>query len=426
VNIIESILQQMSGVSQAQKKFMVIVFSTILLVYGKVNFTNLSRYSSLSEKTYRRHFFKHFNFSAFNKIFINQALDRERTLIAVIDCSFIPKSGKKTEGKASFYNGVAGRPEEGLEISVISVVEVETHLSYSISVQQTPWRPPTELPKNPLTARTKKKSKKRSKKEVSESLTPVITRVDDYAQHLKKTRSLLPKSVGYLVADGYYYRAKFWDAVRDTDLNLISKLRVDANLNYIYTGEKNKRGAPRKYDGKVDCNNLKKLTFIKEVKPGVKLYSLVVWSCCLKCKIRLACLSELQPNGKIKNILLFSTDINLPSEQIFEYYQARFQIEFIFRDAKQFTGLSDSQCRSSQRLDFHFNASLIALNVAKYEAYNCHLSPAPFVFSMASYKRREFNRHLLYTFINKLDLDPNLILNHPNLPSVLSYGTLAA
>jgi len=84
------------------------------------------------------------------------------------------------------------------------------------------------------------------------------------------------------------------------------------------------------------------------------------------------------------------------------------------------------QSRSGQRLDFHFNARLIALNLAKYEAYDRHLSPDPFVFSMASYKRREFNRHILYTFIDKLDLDPNLILNHPNLPSVLSYGTLAA
>lgn len=131
MNIIESILQQMPGISQAQKKFMVILFSTILLVYGKVNFTNLGRYSSLSEKTYRRHFFKGFNFPEFHKYFINQALNHERTLIAVIDCSFMTKSGKKTEGKASFYNGVAGRPEEGLEISVIAVVEVETHLSYS-------------------------------------------------------------------------------------------------------------------------------------------------------------------------------------------------------------------------------------------------------------------------------------------------------
>lgn len=426
MNILESILQQMSGISQSQKKFMVTLFSTILLVYGKVNFTNLSRYSSLSEKTYRRHFLKKFDFAEFNQYFINKALESGQTIIAVIDCSFIDKSGKKTEGKASFYNGVAGRPEEGLEISVISVVEVETHLSYSVSVQQTPWRPPTELPKNPLTSQSKKKSKKTTKKKGSQSSTPEITRVDDYVQHLKNTRSLLPESVRYLVADGYYCRAKFWEGVRDSNLNLISKLRSDANLKYLYTGEKNPRGAPRKYDGKVDCNKLKDLTFIKEVKPGVKLYSLVVWSVSLKCKIRLACLSEAQPNGKTKNILLFSTDIELTGEQILEYYQARFQIEFIFRDAKQFTGLSNCQSRSGQCLDFHFNASLIALNLAKYKAYNSHLSPEPFVFSMTSYKRREFNRHILYTFIDKLDLDRNLILNHPNLPSVLSYGTLAA
>lgn len=54
----------------------------------------------------------------------------------------------------------------------------------------------------------------------------------------------------------------------------------------------------------------------------------------------LSCISELQANGKTKNILLFSTDINLPAEQILEYYQARFQIEFIFRNAKQFTVFS--------------------------------------------------------------------------------------
>ena len=152
----------------------------------------------------------------------------------------------------------------------------------------------------------------------------------------------------------------------------------------------------------------------------------MVWSCCLNCQISLACISEVQPNGKIKNALLFSTDIHLPPEQIVEYYQARFQIEFIFRDPKQFTGLSDCQARHLPRLDFHFNASLIALNLAKYELYSCHSSAKSFVFSMASSKRREFNKHLLSIFIHKLDLDPDLILNHPNLSSVLSYGTFAA
>ena len=60
----------------------------------------------------------------------------------------------------------------------------------------------------------------------------------------------MPESVRYLVADGYYYPAKFWDAVRDSTLNMITKLRVDAHLNYIYTDERNKRAAPRKYDGR--------------------------------------------------------------------------------------------------------------------------------------------------------------------------------
>ncbi|MEG4178626.1 hypothetical protein QUA16_28670, partial [Microcoleus sp. S13_C3] len=131
----------MPGISQPQKKFLITLFSTILLVYGKVNFTNLSRYSYLSEKTYRRHFLKSFNFPQFNQYFLEYALNPEHTVIAVIDCSFLKKSGKKTDGKGYFYNGVAGKSEEGLEISVISIVEIESRLSYSLSVQQTPSRP---------------------------------------------------------------------------------------------------------------------------------------------------------------------------------------------------------------------------------------------------------------------------------------------
>ena len=334
-----------------------------MLVYGKVNFRNLSRYSCLSEKTYRRHFRRGFNFPQFNQYFL-KLLNPERTVIAIIDGSFLRKRGKKTEGRAYFYNSIAGKAEQGLEISVISIVEVETHLSYSLRVQQTPSRSQTEPPKNTPTF-AKKKPKQR-KKQVSQTLKPDITRVDDYAKHLKNTRSLFPKSVRYLVADGYYYRSKFWETVRELNLDFIGKLRVDADLRYLYTGEQKKRGAPRKYDGKVDIHDLSRLNFVKEIKTGVSLYTLVVWSCCLNCQICLICISEVQAKGKIKTALLFSTDINLPAEQILEYYQARFQIEFIFRDAKQFTGLSDCQSPDTKRLDFHFNASLIArVNASK-------------------------------------------------------------
>jgi hypothetical protein len=238
-------------------------------------------------------------------------------------------------------------------------------------VQQTPSRsqikPVKKPPKNPQN----NWSKKSRKKPDSQSSNPDITRVDDYAQHLNNTRCFFPTSVRYLVADGYYYRSQFWDAVRELNLDFIGKLKVDANLRYLYTGEQNKLGSPRKYDGKFDSNYLSRFKFVKNLKPGVSLYTLVLGSSCLNCQISLACISEVQANGKIKNALLFSTDIHLLPEQIVEYYQASFPIEFILRYPQQFTGLSDCQARHLPRLDCHFNASLIALNLAKHELYSC-------------------------------------------------------
>ena len=76
---------------------MVILFDTILLVYGKVNFTNLSPDSSLSEKTYPRHFLKNFDLSEFHQYFIKKALKCERKIIATIDFSLINKMGNKTK-----------------------------------------------------------------------------------------------------------------------------------------------------------------------------------------------------------------------------------------------------------------------------------------------------------------------------------------
>ena len=39
--------------------------------------------------------------------------------------------------------------------------------------------------------------------------------------------------------------------------------------------------------------------------------------------------------------VLFSNDLTLASETVIDYYSLRFQIEFNFRDAKQYWGLED-------------------------------------------------------------------------------------
>ncbi len=200
-------------------------------------------------------------------------------------------------------------------------------------------------------------------------------------------------------------------------------------MRYLYSGEQKPRGAQRQYDGKVNLSDLTGLTHVQELAPHLNLYTAVVWHVSLKRQIRLACLVNTRKPGKASHCLLFSTDINLEAELILSYDKLRFQIEFIFRDGKQFTGLSDAQTRDAKRLDFHFNASLTALNLAKYEDQCRHSivdsSKNPISFSMSSYKRVAFNEHLLERFISQLALNPTLIKSHPNYENLRLYGIIA-
>ena len=386
--------------SKVQQKFLSILFSAIIVMSGKVNFRNLSRYSEMSERSYRRQFSRSYNFIKGNAEIIKRAiLPRSRQIIAT-DCTFIKKSGKATYGIEYFYNGSAGKTEKGLEISVIAVVDVDMKQGYPLSVQQTP-------PTQPESAKT---------------------RIDWYLEQIAATKPYFPKSVQHVVSDGFYSKVKWVDGVTDLGLDAIGKLRCDADMRYVYTGEQKPRGRNRKYDGKVDLTDVSRMTLVSEIEPKLYLYTVEVWVVSMKRKVRLAYIRDCRNPERVGSALLFSTDINLDASEIMRFYKSRFQIEFIFRDAKQFTGLSDCQARDLTKLDFHFNASLMALNLAKFDAWQSHLSAhpdKPFVFSMASYKRLAFNRHLLDRFISLLDLDLTSIKLHPNFHKLCSYGSIS-
>jgi len=126
---------------------------------------------------------------------------------------------------------------------------------------------------------------------------------------------------------------------------------------------------------------------------------------------------------------LFSTNINIDAKDILTFYKSRFQIEFIFRDAKQFTGLDDCQAHHLTKLDFHFNVCLLTLNLAKLQAWQSYQSSHPehiFGFSMPSYKGTTLNRYLLERFISLLDLEPTLIKFYPNFHKLCAYGVIAS
>lgn len=384
----------MSRVSTPQRKFMIVLLTILMCLRGKANFRNLSRYSEISEKTYSRWFRRDFDFIEFNRLCLSDVFTSGHTLVAALDCSFSEKSGKHTHGLARFYNSNHGKAEKGLEISTLAVVDIEYNTAYNLSSCQTPKLD-----------------------------NPDETRVDWYLCHLKQDRYALPDTVRYLLTDGYYTKKKFTEGVRELDLHQIGKLRHDAHLRHLYRGPQKPRGRPKQYDGKVKFHDLDRLEFVQETE-GIRTYTAVVNAVRLKRNLRIVYLLK-QEGDKLYTALLFSTDPDLGALDIYRFYKARFQIEFLFRDAKQFTGLSDCQARCKEALDFHFNAAMTALNLIKLEDRQLAPDSVRRAISILSWKIRKFNEHLLKRFSDMLGLDFNSIKSTPAYEALRNYGAIA-
>lgn len=394
MEIIETILQQMTNVTKPHRKFMLVLLPLLMRLRGRANFRNLSRYSDYHEKTFSRWYRRDFDFAEFNRLSLRSlGEEAETTLIVAVDCSFVPKSGKQTEGLGMFYNGSQGKAEKGLEISTLAVVNVTENTAYNLSTRQTPAV---------------------NKDEES--------RVDCYLDHLRQNHHALPPQIRYLVADGYYSKTKYLDGVAALDLYQIGKLRHDANLRWLYQGEQKRRGRKRRYDGKVNLDDLSRFEAGGELD-GLQVYTAIVNSVHFKRDLRIVYLVK-RVNNTVQTALLFSTGLAQQAKAIVRYYKARFQIEFLFRDAKQFLGLNHCQARRSDALHFHFNASMTALNLLKLEDRQ-HQSKRDTVISIASWKIRKANAHLLERFSSYLGLDFTAIKSRPDFVQMCNYGAIA-
>ena len=190
----------------------------------------------------------------------------------------------------------------------------------------------------------------------------------------------------------------------------------------MYEGEQKPKGRHRKYDGKVDFRDLSRLeeTTIKVGNKEVKVYTGIVWSVSLKRKIKLVVVTY-----EKKMVNLFSTDLALSASEIFWLYRSRFTIEFLIRDAKQSGGLSDCQARDNEALEFHWNAALTSVNLARGMAHQEELKEeVKKPFSMKTIKQQFFNEHLLNLFISKLGLEQSLIKCKETLTELRNYATI--
>lgn len=347
------------------KETMILVLST----YGKLNFLSLARHSESCESRFRQNFKKKFDWCGFNS---HMLLDNGSGTVAIaIDHSYLPKSGKKTPGLGYYWSGCAGTTKRGLEILGFSQVVAGVSDSRFLFAQQT----------LPLNTRGRTPFYLEHMKDKRNNQTAKCLRaIFEHREQLVEISSLL-------VADSLFASYNFVTGAIAMGFDVVSRLRDDAVLQYLYTGpQKGGRGRKKELDGVVDICNLRENVFtmetVKVEDEEISLHSALVKCKSLKRKIKVV-MAEFKCGAKTIRKIIFSTDLNLTATQIFRTYHSRFQIEFLFRDAKQNTGLEDWQSTDADRLSFGYNASLTAVNVARevaakiQEATGRKLSVAP-------------------------------------------------
>ena len=76
-NVLNHIFANMSHIGKWQRRFLRLLFATIFALQGRVTFTNLARYSTVSEQTFRRNFAKDLDWLLFTRLaLVQQRADR--------------------------------------------------------------------------------------------------------------------------------------------------------------------------------------------------------------------------------------------------------------------------------------------------------------------------------------------------------------
>lgn len=358
----------------------------------------MERYGDYCEQSYRESFKSNFDFFEFNKTLVSKISSK---VIIGFDPSYLSKSGNKTYGAGYFWSGVAGRAKWGLDMAGFALIDPKLNTAFHLNAIQTP-------PKSKLEAENQ-------------------TLLEYYASLITQNAVELKAISNYIVADAYFSKLTFLKAVSESKMFLVSRLRYDSNLRYIYNGPVTaKKGRPKEYDGKVNFKSINKKYFSLDFKDDtVEVYGAILHSVAFKRKIKVAFVKYFKDGKLVSTKIYCSTNTKQDTMEVLEYYKSRFQMEFVFRDGKQFTGVNTCEARSKEKIYFHINASLTAVNLAKFDWFSNpknHKKP----FSMSDYKTHFNNELMINIFISKFGINPNKPKNKIIIRELLDFGKIAA
>jgi len=296
------------------------------------------------------------------------------------DESVVTKAGKGTHGLDHFFSGLMNKVVKGIAIFTLSVVNVDERCSYPLSVEQvirseaekeaTRTKKKAKAKKDPNAPKKKpgrpKDSKNRDKQQVE--LTSELKRIQNMVQkQLEMLQGVV--SIRHLALDGHFGNNNALQMVLQCGLHLISKLRYDAALYFRYDGPQKKKGPPKKYGQKVDYCNIPDKYLVQQRTDGdikTRIYQAEMLHREFAQPLNVIIITKTNlKTGAFANVNLFSSDLKFSWEKIIDCYSLRFQIEFNFRDAKQFWGLEDFMNTREVPLTNALNLSLFMVNVSQ-------------------------------------------------------------
>lgn len=356
--LLTKISQTVSGTELRQLS---VIVPAMLAMTGSVTMLNLSRWTGKggSYKTISRFYNTKIAWLKVNWALSGKQL-AETDAIYLIggDETVVTKAGKKTYGLDRFFSSIYKRAVPGLSFFGVTLISVATQQATMMLMEQlTKAESTSQKSREPQAkAKGKKSAKKPPQKQGgrpkgSKNKNRRDVELPSYLQNIQGYFKQVLEVVGdklaipYCVLDGAFGNNNALQMVRRLDLQLVSKLAKNAALYFPYAGEQHQYGQRRKYGTKLDYQQIP-LRYLKEtaVEEGVRtdIYQMALWSKSFPDQLNIVIIVKTKlATQQRAHVVLFSSDLRLDHDKLALYYRLRFQIEFQFRDAKQFWGLED-------------------------------------------------------------------------------------
>ena len=353
----------------------------LLVMTGRVTMLGISRWAGQggSYRTVQRLFSTVLPWAMLFWVFFRHHVHCPADVYVVAgDEVIVTKAGKHTHGLDRFFSSLYGKTVPGLAFFTVSLVSVQKRRSFPMRVEQVVRSDPEKAaskakaaakpPKVPRAKRRPGRPKGRTNHPTAPvTLTPELVRIKAMLTALLQLIATV-LSVSYLVLDGHFGNHNALHMTRQCGLHLISKLRCDAALYFPYTGLYGGRGPRRKYGHKVHYDHLP-VQYLKETTVEghieTRLYQMQVLHKEFAQPLNVVLLAKTNLRTQARaHVILFSSDLDLAYASLVDYYGLRFQIEFNFRDAKQYWGLEDFMHVTPAGVTNAANLSLFMVNVA--------------------------------------------------------------